>query len=228
MLDFSGKLFDSIFLEIEEQAGKKKEGSRSVSGIASVEEISRSSHRISIEGLDVSQFQHNPIVLAAHEQVVPGTLMPGAIGTIERVAKVDGKKALKFYNMTFDTDPLSEAWFEKIQKRIVRMVSIGFVPTRYSYEKTEVGRGDKKREVFFVDVPESELVEISVVPIGANRSAFINSVDAQSQERVAAMEKEVKELRAELESWKTQGKQSLKDLLGSAIEAFAPKKGPGA
>lgn len=145
---------------------------RSVNGTANVEEVSRTLWLIRIEGLDIRQYRKNPVVLASHCQYAPGTLMPGAIGTVGSVAKKD--KALIFKNMVFDDDPLSEAWFQKIVKQIVRMVSIGFLPIEWGLvEEPPKKTGGQPR--WYIEISKSELLEISSAPVGANRGAFIDS-----------------------------------------------------
>lgn len=171
---------------------------RSVSGTASVEEVSRTRLFIDVEGIDLSGFKKNPVVLAGHHDVVPSTLMPAVVALVGSISKKEG--SLIFRNMTFDQDELSEAWFQKITRGFVRMVSVGIVPQDAEFVEEEVGRGDKKKLIRYVRVNQSELVEISVVPIGANRGAFI---DPPKQERESV---ELAALRQEL------------DLLNSALD----------
>jgi len=147
-----------------------QESARSIHGVASVEEISRSNLRIDVDGIDLRGFRKNPVVLAAHTSITAAS-MPGIIGSVGSVAKRDGM--LVFRNMLFDDDPLSEAWFQKIVKGLCRMVSIGIVPVEYEYvEETE--KGKDQRTIRYIRVLKSELLEISPVAVGANRGAFID------------------------------------------------------
>jgi hypothetical protein len=154
---------------------------RAVSGTASIETVSRTGLLIDIEGIDLSQFKKNPIVLANHHDVVPSTLSPAVIAMVGSISKKGN--ALEFQNMTFDDDPLSEAWFQKVTKRFVRMVSVGVLPTEVELvdrsDEESDGKGDgktkkRKRPVRYLHVKSSELLEISVTPIGANRGAYID------------------------------------------------------
>jgi|GEM_PF-4546410 len=155
---------------IEQEAVNEKK--RSVNGTANVEEISRSFWLIRIDGLDIRQYKKNPIVLANHCPVAYGTLMPGAIGTVGSVSKSDN--ALNFKNMVFDDDVIAEAWWQKVRKNIVRMVSIGFLPLEWTYvEEPPKKKGDPYK--YYIEITKSELLELSVVCIGANRGAFIDS-----------------------------------------------------
>lgn len=153
------------------------EKKRTIDGVANVLEVSRTGIRVSIQGLDLSHFKKNPVALAGHMRIAwDGT--PTVIATINSVSKAKKNTILRFRGMTFDTDPLADAWFQKIIGRFVRMVSIGLLPTDLEIGTIEVGRGKDKREILFLDIISSELLEISPVSIGANRGAFIGESSA--------------------------------------------------
>ena len=182
------------------QASIEIDKSRAVSGIASVEEISRTWWMIRVNGIDLTHFKNNPVALAQHRQVVPFTLEPAAIAMIERVWK--SGTTLKFRNMVFDTDPLAEMWLGKIMRGFVRMVSIGFIPHEFEYAQTEP-KNKNERPIGFIDVIKSELTEISPVVIGANRGAFITKApvnkstdqqDAQTTSRIAELEQTIQQI----------------------------------
>lgn len=177
-LESGGGLFhQELPLQIEKEATSNER--RAISGTAGVEEVSRSSLLIDIKGLDVSHFnEFNPVVLACHSQCTMD-LMPGAIGTVEKVFK--SGNALKFKNMTFDTDPLAEAWWQKVSKGIVRMVSVGIRVFEAQFEE-EPPKTKGKPGRLFLRATESELLELSVVSIGANRGAMINPPKKSSKE----------------------------------------------
>jgi len=127
--------------------------------------------------------------------------------------------------MTFDTDPIAEAWFQKVLKGVVRMTSVGFMPHEWSVESETRGRGDKKREVLFIDVPESELLEISVVPIGANTGALIGqALYASLLERVNAAEQQtaalLRAVETFVESEKSAATNQVRDRLLSVAARF--------
>lgn len=179
-------------------------------GVANVESVSRSGIKVHIDGMDVSQYHQNPVVLACHRHC-SAALMPGAIGTIERVSKTDKATVLRFHNMRFDTDALAEAWYQKVLSGTVRMTSIGFMPTEWELASEVIGSGKNKREIQYIDIPQSELLEISVTPIGANRFAFIGQhVPGRLLQRVAAAEQQLERLQ-----------RALTELLGSEQAAVA-------
>lgn len=164
----------------EAAKGKKADNYRSVSGVASVRGISRSGLLIEVGGIDLTHFKRNPVALACHYQIVPATLEPAVIAMVGKVQAIDGK-TLAFKNMTFDTDPLSEAWLQKIRGGFVRMLSIGVLPVKVEYVEEEKGKGENKRMVRYLRFVESELVEISPCGIGANRGAFIDPGERKPQ-----------------------------------------------
>jgi hypothetical protein len=184
-----------------ERTGKAADGQKTFNGIASAEEISRSGHVFRIKGMDVRGYNEvNPVVLAAHQQTAFGSLMPGAIGTIQKVIKSGSQ--LKFRGMKFDEgDELSRVWGGKVERGVIRMVSIGALAMDYEIGEEEIGTGRNKRVVRFIDVVQSELIEISVTPVGANRQAIIgNRMHRDQSERIDALQAEIESLRDLVES----------------------------
>lgn len=165
-----GRLFQEASFALDQATIDTK--SRTVNGIANVEEVSRTGWLIRIEGMELKHYKQNPIVLASHMAFSSANLMPGAIGTIGSITRRDG--SLIFKKMAFDDDPIAEAWWQKIVRRIVRMVSVGFLPHEWEYiEEAPKKKGDPPRR--YIEIPKSELLEISPVSIGANRGAFIDT-----------------------------------------------------
>lgn len=191
-----GQDADGADAAAESKTGPNKvdENGRTVSGVANVLSISRSGIRLSIKGLDLDHYnQHNPVVLAGHRTISAG-LLPGAIGTVERAYKAKEQTELRFRNLRFDTDPIAEAWYQKVLSGTVRMVSVGFLPLEVEVATETVGSGNNKREVVFLDIPSAELLEISVVAIGANRGALIGQFGQHAHERLAQVEAAVARL----------------------------------
>ncbi len=213
------------------ESGHNKDKKRSINGIASTEEISRSGIFIDISGIDVRPFKKNPIVLASHYAQV-FDLTPGVIGAVGLIAKRNN--SLLFKHMVFDTDPLSEAWFQKIQKGFVRMVSIGIMPIKMEIEEKIVGKGKSQRTIQFLNISKSELLEISPTAIGANRGAFIDprslppSKETEAiQARIDGLQKDVEEMQRMLdgsdEEHESFGDASFPDA-AFIVEKGAPKE----
>lgn len=198
------------------------EADRTVSGVANAFSISRSGIRVHLDGLDLSHYAKNPVVLASHRSV-SADLMPGAIGQIERVYRAEDNAVLRFRNLKFDTDPLAEAWYQKVKSGTVRMVSIGFIPLEWNLESEVVGRGKDKKEVPFIDIPQSELLEISVCAVGANRGAYIGH-DQQLAQRLATLEAQTAKLQQALDTYLRQeqeaASQRMRGQLLAAINSF--------
>lgn len=162
-------------------------------GVANGEEISRSGHFIQISGIDVSYYnQTNPVVLACHTQM-GSNLMPGAIGVMEKVIK--SKTELKFRGLQFDSDELSQIWAGKVQRGVIRMLSVGIIPMEWDIEEETIGKGKSAYTIRYISISKCELIEISVCPVGANRQSLIGNVMARDQQdQIADLETKVKEL----------------------------------
>jgi len=197
-----------------EEAAERRPGDRSVNGVASVEMVSRSGLKILIAGLDLSHYnKFNPVVLAGHCQYVPLTMMPGAIATVQRVVKAGD--TLKFRGMQFDTDPLAQAWYDKITKNIVRMVSIGVNPIEVEYVEEDVGKGRNRRIERYLCFLQSELVELSVTAIGANVGAMIDrQPDKENGQMLSKLAEELTALQAAVDA--LQAASSIGETYGDA------------
>jgi len=186
-----GLVWTAAPLAIETQS--LNEEARSVDGVASVESISRTGHLFRIAGMDIRAYnERNPVVLACHRQMSDG-LLPGAIATVRHAYKRGD--TLGFKGMTFDSDPIADAWWQKVRKGIVRMVSIGALPIEWDIAETTTG----KKTVRFIEITESELGEISVTPLGANRGAYFDNARRGSQAvdaRLSDLEAKVEQLLA--------------------------------
>lgn len=229
----SGSLHSAMVIGEKQQDETNK---RSFSGIANQLSVSRSGIRISIEGMDVKQFAMNPVVLACHESVAFGTGQPMAVGTVREMTKrrvsqdSEERDVLAFRGLTFDEDPLAELWYQKVLSGTVKMTSVGFIPLLWEFDKMSVGRGANKREVPFVQIHESELIELSVCPVGANRFAFIdsNQTAKQSSQALAELSKRIDDLSRQIESVRAEGFGSrLADALKKLEEAQNHAKSHG-
>ncbi len=107
----------------------------------------------------------NPVLLWAHKRDVP------PIGTVPRVG-VDEKRKALLGTAKFDTSaPLDELVWQKYEKQVMRAFSVGFNPKS---AEIEVINGEE-----IVVFPESELTELSCVPVPANLGAL--ALDARGR-----------------------------------------------
>ena len=203
-----GVLWAEAAFELDEAATNKEK--RAVSGVARDSSVGRSGgFTYDFAGMDIKHFnEKNPVALAAHNQIVPLTLEPAAIARIAKVTKNVKDGLLLFRDMTFDETPLANAWYEAIVRGFVRMVSIGAMPIEWELVEEEDKR--RKRVNRYINITESELIEISPVPIGNNRGAFIDPRHVRSSDaapsaaamdgglgaRIARLEAALQELQA--------------------------------
>lgn len=207
--------------------------SQAIKGVASIEEISRTGIMVMIDGLDLTHFRRNPVLLPHHYQIIPETLVPAVLGTVGRITKNQG--VLQFSNLNFDeSSPLAQEWKRAVESRLVRMVSIGFWPGKCDWAEKSVGKGKNKESVRYLEVQTSELVELSLCAIGANRGAFIALPDKSGQsgdpellDRVEALRHEVAELRSAFDGTEPEdesyGDSSFPDA-AFIVERGAPKE----
>lgn len=238
-----GIVWNESSLELDEANSDRDK--RSISGVARDASVGRHGFTYDLAGMDLRHFNElNPVSLAAHEQIVPGTLEPAAIAKGTRVTRKG--QELHFRGMTFDTTPLASAWYDAIVAGFVRMVSVGAMPLEWEMVEEE----DKKRKggmVRYVLITKSELLEISPCPIGANRGAFIDprhmaaasdaAAAAAAETRIARLESAIVELQGIVtrtgEDDEDEGGSGTEESYGDAsfpdaafiVERSAPKEG---
>lgn len=107
---------------------------------------------------DLERFMTNPVVLYAHNS----RELP--IGICTMCAVLDGKLQCTVEFATAEMNPKAEQVWRMVQAKMLRAVSVGFVPKSYRYEKRD---GED-----VIVLADNELHEISVVPIPANPEAL--------------------------------------------------------
>ncbi len=154
-MDKQFKLFD-----FEVKGGDA--GTRTIESIASTPAIDRDGEIISIEALKAALpgYLRNPVILASHTHKTGNGDSPVVGKCI--AARVDSQ-GLHVTIEFADTD-LGQQYWKLYQDKFQRAFSIGFMPIR-SEEQTVNG---KRVRVF----TEIELLEISCVPVPANRDAL--------------------------------------------------------
>jgi len=127
------------------------------------------------EGADFTRYEQNPIVAYAHRTWSDDPDM--ILGTSE--VRQEGKLTIaKVRFEDVDTNPLAEKVFKKIQRKTLRMASIGanILEWRYGDES----KGENKNTIYFT---RWELLEWSIVPIGSNAEALKRSVETYEEIR---------------------------------------------
>ncbi len=115
------------------------------------------------DGWDLKFFKQNPVMLWAHNHAIP------AIGTWDKIrfeGKGNDKKLLM--EPIFDVDDkFASLIAKKVDSGFIRMVSVGFIPLELDGDYNSI---------------KQELIETSIVNIGANRNALNqNVVSAETQ-----------------------------------------------
>ena len=115
---------------------------------------------VKAEGWDLKRYKKNPIVLFGHDGRMP-------IGISTKVG-VEGTKLMHTIRLAKEgTSDFIDTLVKLMQQRIVRAVSVGFVPTK----DPEVRRDKEGHFEGFV-FNGQELLELSVVSIPANPNAL--------------------------------------------------------
>ena len=169
---------DSMQERADDDGGGGSEGKAEppVEHVASTEEQDRYGDRILVAGWDLAAFKTNPVLLWAHmSHSLP-------IGRVVKAIKGFTKKGVRalltqslFHGEDFEFAALVE---RLVRSRKLPAVSVGFraIDTyRPKDEKEREKLGLGKWGMLF---KKSELVELSVVPVPANASALMKSLDA--------------------------------------------------
>jgi len=155
-------------VDVDTRAIKIDEATRTIRGaIASDESVDSHGSKIVAKGWKLDKYnKSNPILMWNHAwaryscPAKPKDMLGNA------PAAVKGKQLL--CDLRFDTKEINESAemvYQQMKAGTVRMLSVGFRPLKYHYE----AQGEGQRDLLVID--EAELLEISVVPIGANGNA---------------------------------------------------------
>lgn len=119
--------------------------------------------RVLTEGIDLSQFLKNNIMLFAHNRAHDEKTLP--IGYWEDVKVENGQlMGTPFFD---DNDDFAMKIYQKVEDGILKMASIGFVPVEQSDAEEHLVPGQK-----YSTVTKSLLKEVSIVDIGSNNNAL--------------------------------------------------------
>lgn len=149
---------------------------RTVTGYASTGNVDRYGEVVEPGAFarDLPRFLSERHLFAANHNYVTWDSEPSIIGRITE-GRIDDKGL--FITAAFDSDPLAEKWWTKYKSGTLNSFSIGFIPLKW--EDRQIKCGDDaaaaKTVRTYTDV---ELLEISAVPIPANRESIVtNSFD---------------------------------------------------
>lgn len=129
------------------------ETARSIEVVASTETID-SYGEIVAQNWKLDRYRSNPVVLFAHRS------RELAVGRAENVRVENGALCATFVFATAEANPLAEQVWQSIRQKMLRGVSVGFMPSEIRYEKRD------GKDVCVLD--QNELFEISMTPVPAN------------------------------------------------------------
>lgn len=142
------------------QIGSIDDATRSVKFVASDESSDRYGDIIRVAGWDLKNFKRNPVLLFAHDSESP------PIGSVD--AAVEGTKLMA--TATFLPEGVydfADTIWRIVKAGVLRAVSVGFMPIvdpNIMYDKEDRFQGFE-----FIG---QELLELSIVPVGANANAI--------------------------------------------------------
>ena len=137
----------------------KADDNRTITAIGSLEKTDRDKDIVKVAGINVKAYKKNPVVLFAHgHRDLP-------IGKATRVWKKDGQLNFKIEFAEEKHNPMAPFVYEQYKDGFLNAFSISFIP---DYSTTTY---DEKKGVRTIH--DSELLEISAVPVPANADALI-------------------------------------------------------
>jgi HK97 family phage prohead protease len=171
------------------------EESRVVRFIASTEDVDRDNEKVLSTGWKLDSYKKNPVVLWAHNY----TELP--IGRADVWIDKDAKALMA--DITFaemEQNSKADSVFKMVKSGVLNAVSVGFSP---NMKKAKFGQTEKEPSITF---EEQELLEISVVPVPANRNAIATSKSIEnlfniSKEKNVLDDLEINELREDVETF---------------------------
>ena len=123
-----------------------------------IKEVDRDQEIVNVEGMDVSAYSNNPVLLWNHE-------WDRVCGKVINITK-DQNGLLVKAEMQRLTG--REDYFENVLYGNVKSFSIGFIPHEYEYLDDAI------------EITKSEMIELSIAPVQSNRSALFQVIGTKS------------------------------------------------
>lgn len=125
---------------------------------------------INIEGLDLTQFRKNPVMYWMHQRPSKygdKEVLPIGIWDDLRIEEINGIKSLTGNPIFDEDDAFALKIKKKVEKNHIRMASVGIMPIEWSEDEANLKLGQTSPTIL-----KSELLEVSIVDIGANKNAI--------------------------------------------------------
>ncbi len=133
--------------------------------VVSDETVNCYGYRVLTDGIDLTQFKANPIMLYMHRRNTWNPTGDEVIGRWENLRKENGKLLA---DAVFDeTNEFAKKIAEKVKNGFIKMASIGIQKKETSTEKKFLKAGQTR-----ATVTKSRLSEISIVDMGGNDNAL--------------------------------------------------------
>ena len=121
--------------------------------------------RVMTDGIDLTQFKRNPIMLYMHQRKQWNPSGDEVIGKWEAIAKKDGQLLM---TPKFDeAEEFAKKIKGKVERNFIKMSSIGFRVIETSNDPKHMLQGQTRPTVM-----KCKLVEVSIVDVGANDNAM--------------------------------------------------------
>ena len=134
---------------------------RTITFVLSTPEVARDGHTLAANGWDTESYMRNPVVLFAHDNSSTDTV----IGRMDRIWTDGDRLTGQVRFMEASLNPLAETVYQMVRQGFLSAVSVGFIPLD--------GKPAKGRGHGAFDFTRQELLEVSVVPVGAHPAALV-------------------------------------------------------
>ena len=158
---FAGPSGDCPLKDHHRNESQDEDKDRAITFVLSTDDVDRHGDIISADGWTLDSYRANPVLLWAHDYRQP------AIG---RAAKMWTEPHRLLANMEFAPTEFAQEIASLYRTGFQWGVSVGFKPIRY-----EERRDEKTGAFLGLRFLEQELLEVSAVPVPANRSALRRS-----------------------------------------------------
>lgn len=139
----------------------KKNSDGTYEYVASDETVDRYGDVIRVSGWELKNYKANPVVLFAHQKDNP-------VGTAPKVWTEGTKLMVRIKLADEGTSPFIDTLRKLMDQKIVRAVSVGFLPTK----QPNYIRDEKNDRITGVEYIGQELLENSLVTVPANPMAL--------------------------------------------------------
>lgn len=137
-------------------------GGREFAFTLSTADIDRANDVVMQDGWRLDAYRRNPVVLWAHDNVLP------PIGRATAIAVEDGRLRATAEFAKREENRMADEIFRLLKAGYLNAVSVGFQPIKWQWAEDEDRAGG-------IDFVEQELVEFSVVSVPANPHALVET-----------------------------------------------------